>query len=56
MTETSTNNHAIIAILGEFEPAARLSASRLQELAKLVIIEKVSKDINPFRMNVMQAT
>ncbi len=53
MTVT-TNINLILSILQGFEPASRLSASRLNELAKLVIVEKVSRDINPFRMNVSQ--
>ncbi len=37
-------------ILVRFEPIARLSPKRLDELAPLCLIEKVSKDLDPTRM------
>jgi len=40
--------------LAHLEPIAMLSASRQQELTGLCYIEKVSKDIDPFRMNVLK--
>jgi rhodanese-related sulfurtransferase len=39
------------AILISFEPIARLSPNRLDELAPLCIVEQVSKDLDPTRMN-----
>ena len=42
----------IRSILSHTEPISRLSPSRLKELASLCFIENVSKDIDPFRMNV----
>ena len=38
-------------ILLRFEPIARLSPSRLDELTPLCIVEQVSKDLDPTRMN-----
>jgi rhodanese-related sulfurtransferase len=42
------------SILGTLEPISALSPGRLQELAGLCFIEKVSKDIDPMRMNVVK--
>ncbi len=49
-TPASTNID-VNALLG-FEPIARLSPNRLQELASLCIVEQVSKDLDPTRMNI----
>lgn len=43
------------SILQSLVPMASLSAGRLHELAQLSFVEKVSKDIDPFRLNVSQA-
>ena len=40
--------------LAHLEPISMLSQNRLQELTGLCYIEKVSKDIDPFRMNVLK--
>ena len=40
--------------LAHLEPIAMLSASRQQELTGLCYIEKVGKDIDPFRMNILK--
>lgn len=42
-------------ILAQLEPIAALSPGRLQELAGLCFVEKVSKDIDPLRMNVVKS-
>ena len=44
-----------ISILAKLEPISTLSPSRLNELATLCFVEKVSKDIDPFRMNVVKS-
>jgi rhodanese-related sulfurtransferase len=44
-----------IEILSQLEPLRRLSPERLKEMAGLCFAEHVSKDIDPFRMNVVQA-
>lgn len=41
------------SILAQLEPISMMSTSRLQELVSLSFIEKVSKDIDPLRMNVL---
>lgn len=41
--------------LAHLEPIAMLSQNRLHELTSLCYIEKVSKDIDPFRMNVLKS-
>lgn len=41
--------------LSHLEPILRLSPSRLKELASLSFIEKVSKNLDPFRMNVTKS-
>lgn len=41
-------------LLAQLEPISTLSPGRLRELAGLCFIEKVSKDIDPFRMNVVK--
>ncbi|ACT47519.1 cyclic nucleotide-binding domain-containing protein [Methylotenera mobilis] len=46
---------AVLALLNTFEPLAKLSAGRKRELAGLCFVEKVSKGINPLRMNVSNA-
>ncbi len=43
------------SILAQFEPISTLSPGRLKELAGLCFIEKVSKDIDPFRLNVVKS-
>lgn len=48
-----SDNLAIdVNTLLRFEPIARLSPNRLEELASLCILEQVSKDLDPTRMNV----
>lgn len=42
------------SILAQLEPISTLSPGRLKELENLCFIEKVSKDIDPFRMNVVK--
>ena len=44
-----------LSILAKLEPISTLSPSRLNELASLCFVEKVSKDIDPFRMNVVKS-
>jgi len=44
-----------ISILAGLEPMSTLSPGRLKELASLCFVEKVSKDIDPLRMNVMKS-
>ena len=39
------------SVLLNFEPIARLSPNRLDELAPLCIVEQVSKDLDPTRLN-----
>ncbi len=46
---------AALTILNTIEPIAKLSEGRKQELAKLCFVEKVSKGVNPLRMNVTHA-
>jgi len=46
---------AAFTILNTIEPIAKLSEGRKQELAKLCFVEKVSKGVNPLRMNVTHA-
>lgn len=41
--------------LAQLEPISTLSPGRLKELAGLCFIEKVSKDIDPFRMNIIKS-
>jgi len=43
------------SIITQLQPISTLSPGRLNELAGLCFVEKVSKDINPFRMNVTKA-
>lgn len=43
------------SILAQLEPISTLSPGRLKELAGLCFIEKVSKDIDPFRMNILKS-
>lgn len=43
------------SILSQLEPISALSPGRLQELAGLCFVEKVSKDIDPLRMNVVKS-
>ena len=40
-----------VSALAQFEPLATLSSTRLQELADLCFVERVSKEINPLRLN-----
>jgi rhodanese-related sulfurtransferase len=42
-------------LLAQLEPISSLSPGRLKELASLCFAEKVSKDIDPFRMNVVKS-
>jgi rhodanese-related sulfurtransferase len=42
-------------LLVKLEPISTLSPGRLKELAGLCFVEKVSKDIDPFRMNVAKS-
>ncbi len=50
--EESTANVAISKdVLLRFEPIARLSPNRLDELTPLCIVEHISKDLDPTRMN-----
>lgn len=42
------------SVLSQLEPISALSPGRLQELAGLCFVEKVSKDIDPLRMNVVK--
>jgi len=39
------------SILSKFDPISRLSPNRLEELAEVCILEHVSKDLDPTRMN-----
>lgn len=41
--------------LSHLEPILRLSPNRLKELASLSFVEKVSKNLDPFRMNVTKS-
>lgn len=43
------------SLLSQLEPISTLSPGRIRELAGLCFLEKVSKDIDPFRMNITQA-
>lgn len=52
---TRNNNKPNHSILAQLEPISTLSPGRIKELAGLCFVEKVSKDIDPFRMNVTQA-
>jgi len=45
-----------ISILAKLEPISTLSESRLKELAGLSFIEKVSKDMDPLRMNITKSS
>jgi len=44
-----------LSVLSRLEPISTLSPGRLKELAGLCFIEKVSKNIDPFRMNVVKS-
>lgn len=46
---------AALTLLNTIEPIAKLSEGRKQELAGLCFVEKVSKGVNPLRMNVTHA-
>lgn len=43
------------SLISQLEPISTLSPGRLKELAGLCFIEKVSKNIDPFRMNVVKS-
>lgn len=43
------------SLLAQLEPISMLSPGRLKELAGLCFIEQVSKNIDPFRMNVVKS-
>lgn len=52
--ELTSANKPIMAgkeILGQLAPISRLSPARLEELAGVAIIEKISKDLDPTRMS-----
>ena len=52
LSENTAENPPISkSILIRFEPIARLSPNRLEELAPLCVIEQISKDLDPTRMN-----
>ncbi|MEZ0231928.1 MAG: cyclic nucleotide-binding domain-containing protein [Methylophilaceae bacterium] len=42
-------------LIAQLEPISTLSAGRLKELAGLCFVEKVSKDIDPLRMNITKS-
>ncbi len=44
------------SVLANFEPLSTLSSSRLQELAGLFFVERVSKEINPLRLNMAKTS
>lgn len=44
-----------LSVVSQLEPVSTLSPGRQKELADLCFIEKVSKNINPFRMNVVKS-
>ena len=54
-TVLPTNNKITASHLAQFEPLSSLSHSRLQELAGLCFVEKVSKEIDPLRLNMAKA-
>ncbi|OAM51395.1 cyclic nucleotide-binding protein [Methylovorus sp. MM2] len=43
------------SLIAQLEPISTLSAGRLKELAGLCFVEKVSKDIDPLRMNITKS-
>jgi len=43
-------------LISHLEPVCRLSPGRLKEMADLCFVEKVSKEIDPFRMNVVKSS
>lgn len=53
MDQTSENKPLMAgkAILGQLAPISKLSPARLEELAEVAIIEKVSKNLDPTRMS-----
>jgi rhodanese-related sulfurtransferase len=50
MSDNKTPQPIAKAILARFEPIARLSANRLEELAAVCFAESISKDLDPTRM------
>ena len=42
------------AVLAKFDPISRLSPCRLDELAEVCIVEKISKDLDPTRMSSLE--
>ena len=42
------------SLLASLDPVSSLSPGRLAELASLCFVETVSKDLDPFRMNVVK--
>lgn len=52
---SSSNIKITASSLAQFEPLSSLSDSRLQELAGLCFVEKVSKEINPLRLSMTKA-
>ena len=44
------------SVLANFEPLSTLSSSRLQELSGLCFVERVSKEINPLRLNMAKTS
>ncbi|PCI62129.1 MAG: cyclic nucleotide-binding protein [Methylophilaceae bacterium] len=53
MEQTSENKPLMAgkAILGQLAPISKLSPGRLDELAEVAIVERVSKDLDPTRMS-----
>jgi rhodanese-related sulfurtransferase len=49
--ELTAKTKITLSALAQFEPLATLSSSRLQELAELCFVERVSKEISPLRLN-----
>ena len=55
LTMTASNISKNLSILKHLEPLARLTPKRLNELASLCVIEFISKDLDPMRMNTLSA-
>ena len=53
---SSQETSITINTLSHFEPLATMSSSRLQELAGLCFIERISKEMNPLRLNMAQSS
>jgi len=52
---TLENQEKNLALLQQFEPLARLTLGRLNELASICIVEAISKNLDPLRMNTQNA-